>query len=197
MKSREPIIEIACQQVLTGDGSVFSIQWTVLPERHEKTLTPQFILDRYLVYLRRFTFSLARPVRTANGLDFRFLFTRMHLLTFAEPTFSTEGGKRSVTLRICGGPFVHHEQCNRGRFSFLAESVDSGIRVTVELADYFPRLLGGTPPAPLRKWLYRHTQAALHKLMTIRYLASLYGELEGEKVRFRVVNVRERPGEEI
>jgi hypothetical protein len=197
MKTVEPSQVIACQQVLTGDGSVFSGQWTVFPSSYAAMLTPQFILDRYLAYLRRFTLSLARPARTANGLEFRFLFTKMHLLTFAVPEFSEEGRTHSVTLRICGGPFVQCDQCNRGRFSFMSEITDEGVRVTVQLVDYFPRLLGGTPPSLFRKWLYRFTQAALHKLLTTRFLASLYREMTGKAPRFLIVRAYERSGEEI
>jgi hypothetical protein len=197
MKTAEPSQVIACQQVLTGDGSVFSIQWTVFPALHAATLTPQFTLDKYLAYLRRFTLSLARPVRTANGLEFRFLFTNMHLLTFAAPAFSDEGGIHSVALRICGGPFVQYDQCNRGRFSFLSEKTDEGVKVTVQLADYFPRLLGSSTPSPFRKCLYRLTQAALHKLLTTRFLASLYRELTGKAPSFKIVKAYERSGEDI
>ncbi len=191
------IRQIACQQVLTGNGSVYSVQWTVLPVLHAATPAPQFILDRYLSYLRSFTFSLARPVRTEHGLEFRFLFTGMRILTFAAPTFSVEGSRRSVTLRICGGHFVQGAQCNRGKFSFISETTDDGVKVMVELADYFPRLLGSDTPSRFRKWLYRFTQAALHKILTTRFLATLYRELTGEAARFRIVTVTERSGEAI
>ncbi len=197
MNSEENGQIISCQQVLTGNGSVFSVQWTVLPARHGAILTPQFILDEYLAYLRRFTLSLARPVRTVNGLEFRFLSTKMHLLAFAAPTFSEEGGVRSVTLRICGGSFVQGDRCNRGSFSFLCENVEGGVKVTVRLADYFPRLLGSGSPSLFRKWLYRVTQAAVHRLVTIRFLASLYRKLTDEAPRFRIESVHERDGEDI
>ncbi len=191
------IRQIACQQVLTENSSVYSVQWTVLPASHAATLAPQFILDRYLAYLRSFTLSLARTVRTENGLEFRFLFTRMRILTFAAPTFSVEGGRRSVSLRICGGHFVQGAQCNRGKFSFISETTDEGVRVIVELTDYFPRLLGTHTPSRFRKRLYGFTQAALHKLMTTRFLATLYRELTGETPRFRIITVTERSGEAI
>ena len=189
--------DIACQQVLTENGSVYSVQWTLFPERFAGELTPQFIMHEYLAYLRRFTLSLARPVWTDNGLEFRFLSTKIHLLTFAPPFFSEEGGARAVTLRICGGPFVQYAQCNRGKFSFLSQYLNGEVRVTVRLEEYFPRLLGGTVPSFFRKILYRLTQAALHRSLTTRFLAALYRDVTGDAPRFRIVAVDERRGEAI
>ncbi len=188
---------ITCQQVLTGNGSVFSSQRTVFPARCAETLTPQLILDEYLLYLRRFTLSLARAAWTDNGLEFRFFFTKLHILTFAPPQYVETSRSRSVTLRICGGHFVQCDQCNRGRFSFFSEIDNEGVRVSVELSDYFPRLLGSGSPSLFRKLLYRLTQAALHKLMTTRFLAHLYRKLTGESPPFQIIKACERSGEEI
>lgn len=190
-------IEISCQQVLTDDGSVFSVQWTVMPERHTAKLTPHFLLERYQAYLRHVTLSLVRPLRTGEGLAFRLLSTKVALLTFAAPTFSSEKGINAVTLRICEGHFVQAECCNRGKFSFMTEPADGGVKITVQLSEYYPRLLGSRAPSLSRKWLYRLTQAWIHKVVTVRFLASLYRELEEKGACFRVVKVSVRKGEEI
>jgi hypothetical protein len=197
MKKAETKIEIACQQVLTQDASVFSIQWAVFPEQHAATLTPDFIMGKYLSFVRRFTLSLARPVLTENGPEFRLFSTKIHLLAFAPPIYSDAGGISSVTLHICGGHFVQRDQCNRGRFSFMYEKFDGGVKVTVQLADYHPRLLGSLNPCRYRKLLYRLTQACIHKIVTVRFLSNLYRELEGEKTSFRVVKAHVRSGEDI
>lgn len=197
MKTTGNKIEIACQQFLSGDGSVFSIQWTVFPEQHATTLTPDFIMGEYLSYLRRVTLSFARPVWTANGLEFRFLSTKIHLLTFAALAYNNTGGICSASFRICGGHFVQSDQCNRGRFSFMSEHVEGGVRVTVQLTNYYPRLLGSSTPSIARKWLYRLTQASVHKFLTTRFLAHLYRGLEGEGACFRVVKVHMPKGEDI
>ena len=191
------MIEIACQQVLKNDASVFSIQWILLPARHAATLTPRFLLERYLAYLRRFTFSLVRPVKTADGLEFRILSTKTSLLNFAAPEFSTQGVVHSANLRICSGLFLQKGFCNNGKFSFMAESISGGVRVTLQLSDYYPRLLGSRTPSLSRKWLYRLTQAFIHRIVTVRFLARLYRDLEGEKVRFRTVKVYVQSGENI
>lgn len=189
--------EIFCQQVLTEDGSVFSIQWTVMPERHAAMLTPRFLLERYQAWLRRVTFSLVRPLRTGDGLAFRLLSSKVALLTFAAPTFSSERGIHAVMLRICEGHFVQAACCNRGKFSFMTEPVDGGVKITVQLSDYYPRLLGSRAPSLPRKWLYRLTQALIHKVVTVRFLTSLYRELEEKGACFRVVKVCVRKGEDI
>ena len=41
--------EIACQQVLVEDSSVFSIQWSVFPACLATELSPETLLSRYLV----------------------------------------------------------------------------------------------------------------------------------------------------
>lgn len=197
MKAVKPNMEIACQQALTDDGSVFSVQWAVMPERHAATLTPHFLLERYQAYLRHVTLSLVRPLRTGEGLEFRLLSTKMALLTFAAPAFSSEEGIQAVTLRICEGHFVQAACCNRGKFSFIAEPDKGGVKISVQLSEYYPRLLGSRAPSRPRKWLYRLTQAWVHKIVTIRFLKRLYRELEGEAARFRVVKVSVRKGEEI
>jgi hypothetical protein len=197
MNTKEPRIDISCQQVLVYDASVFSIQWIVLPGRHASTLTPEYILERYFSYLRSFTLSLVRPQRTDNGLEFRFLNSKLHLLAFAKPVYSDEAVRRSVTLHICGGPFVQSDRCDRGAFSFISEKSDGGIKVTVQLSEYHPRLLGSSTPGRLRKTLYRLTQAYIHKLVTTRFLAALYLGLEGEMPSFRIVSAHVQDGEEI
>jgi len=197
MKKDKTKIEIACQQVLMHDASVFSIQWTLLPAQYAATLTPDFVLERYFSYLRRFTLSLVRPAWTENGLEFRLLSTKLHLLAFSAPVHSSEGGVDSLTLHICGGPFVQSKLCDRGRFSFITGIISGGVKVTVQLAEYHPRLLGSTTPGRFRKNLYRLTQAYIHKLVTTRFLAALYRDLAGEKVSFTIVSARIQAGEDI
>jgi hypothetical protein len=197
MKKERTNIEIACQQVLMHDASVFSIQWTVIPEQFTAKLTPDLVLERYFSYLQRFTLSLVRPVRTENGLEFRLLSTKLHIFSFSAPVYAGAGGAGSVTLHICGGPFVQSKLCDRGSFSFITEKIPGGVKVTVQLSEYHPRLLGNTTPGRFRKNLYRLTQAFIHKLATTRFLASLYRELSAEKASFTIVTARVHDGEAI
>jgi hypothetical protein len=197
MKKERTKIEIACQQVLTHDASVFSIQWTVIPEKYSAKLTPDFVLERYFSYLQRFTFSMVRPAWTEDGLEFRLLSTKLHLLAFSAPIHAGTGVVASITFHICGGPFVQSKLCDRGIFSFITEKIPGGVKVIVRLSEYHPRLLGNTNPGRFRKNLYRMTQAFIHKVATTRFLASLYRDLTGEKASFTIVTAQVQAGEEI
>jgi hypothetical protein len=189
--------EIACQQVLCEDSSVFSIQWMTLASRHAGAVAPERLLERYLTHVRRFTLSLVRPARSTEAINFSLLTTRLNLLSFAPPLVTNDGPTSSVTLRISGGYLVQPRECGRGELSFITEPCEEGIKVVVRLADYCPLLLGSRRPSRGRKLLYRWTQALLHKVVTVRFLVRLYHELEGPGKRVRVVKARGITGEEI
>ncbi len=188
-----PESAIACQQVLLEGAAVFSIQWMVMPAVHAPLLTPVALLERYLVHIRRFTLGLIRPARTETGIEFRLLGTTCALLRFNPPL---RQGDDILTLAIRGGVLVQRDQCGRGELAFLAEPTPDGIKVTLRLSDYSPLLLGSSNPSPLRKWLYRMTQASIHKLVTVRFLSRLYRELTGNRC-VQVVKVQVQSGEEI
>ncbi|QOX77715.1 hypothetical protein FY034_01765 [Trichlorobacter lovleyi] len=189
MPAKTPL-QIACQQVLQEDSSVFSIQWTDLPSELAGELTPSCLLERYLDAIRRMTWGLIRPKVTAVGISFG-LFGRLSLLCFLKP--EPEGDW--LALRICGGLLVQRDQCERGELAFRCEPLPDGpVRVTLRLSDYCPLLLGSQRPSVVRRWLYRLTQATLHRLVTVRFLALLYRELGGGLRRVETVQVRVREG---
>lgn len=182
--------EIVCQQVLEEDSSVFSIQWSVFPYNIASALTPRTLLNRYLSYLRRTTLSIIRPTATGTGIEFRLLSTRWSLISFMRPS----GEGEILTLRIRGGLLVRKNQCDRGELRFLTEPVSGGIRVTLQLSDFRPLILGGAPPSKIRYWLYRLTQAAIHRLVTVRFIILLYREVAGSSASVRVVAGKIREG---
>lgn len=183
--------DIACQQVLMDDSSVFSIQWSVFPETVASGLTPVKILQRYCAYIRRTTLSLISPCDSGNGIQFRlFGSSRLPLISFLPA--SSEGNY--LVIRICGGILVQRQQCHRGELRFGVEQVCGGIKVSLQLSDYCPLILGSAAPSTLRRWLYRMTQAAIHQLVTVRFLSLLYHELAGAKAPVRVIPVQERHG---
>lgn len=184
--------EIACQQVLVEDSSVFSVQWSTFPAQIAASLTPRSLLGHYLVYIRRATLSVIRPSESPTGVEFRLLGSRWSLISFLPP----EPVDEFLTLRICGGLLVQPHQCHRGELRFHVEPLTEGIKVCLELSDYCPLILGATP-STLRRWLYRLTQAAIHRLVTVRFLALLYRDLAGTTARVRVVSVRVRDGHPI
>lgn len=188
--------EIACQQVLAEDHSVFSIQWVVIPGPASLQMTSDELLNLYLAYVERCTLAVVRPVVTANSLDFRLCGSAISLIKFALPRHTVIATGSTTTLCISGGILVQPRECDRGQLDFLVEQVADGTRISLQLSDYCPLLLGSDRPSPWRKTLYRMTQAFIHKVVTIRFLAGVYKQLCGGNSRTRVVKVVLRNGEE-
>lgn len=184
--------EIACQQVLTEDFSVFSMQWMTVSQSLAAGVSPDLLLERYLYFIRQFTRSLIRPRVTAGGVEFRVLWLPVSLISFMAPARQRDEQGESLSLVICGGALV---QTGGGNLSFIVEKDVGGVRLTLRLAGSRPRLLGGRSPSPLRKLFYRFTQAYIHSVVTVRFLAGIYGELAGVAACVRVVRVRVMHGE--
>ena len=170
------------------DASVFSIQWSIFPQSFAADLTPDFLCKRYFDYIRSCTATLIRPTTSGEGIDFRLLSSRISLIRFLPP--DNNSGSETSILRICGGVLVQPRQCDRGELRFGVEQVDGGIKVSLLLSDFCPLILGGPIPSPVRLWLYRMTQAFIHRRVTVRFLMLLYRELTGTSAKVRLVNVR-------
>lgn len=182
--------EISCQQVLVDDASVFSVQRSVFPALICDSLSSENLLTRYLDYIRSCTLSIIRPLRTENGIEFRLLGSRLSLISFLP--LCTEG--EEAVLRICGGFLVQPRQCHRGELRFMVDPQPEGVQVSLQLSDFCPLILGSPNPSRARFWLYRFTQAAIHRLVTVRFLVLLYRDLAGSSARVKVVNVHVREG---
>lgn len=172
------------------DSSVHSTQSTVFPPEIASDLTPGYLLERYLSYIRSTTWSIIRPFTSANGIEFRLLATRWSLICFLPPTEEAS----SLVLRICGGFLVQKHQCNRGELRLTAEHLISGTRVTLQLSDYCPLILGSPPSSKIRYWLYRLTQALIHRLVTVRFLVLLYRDYAGSSSSIKVVSKKDLEG---
>jgi len=193
MSSQTPVLEIACQQVMAEDASVFSVQWADLPLTVAGEISADDLLGRYLAYIKKFTLTLIRPVTLENGIEFRLVGTNQSLISFMSPVY----GDGSATLRICGGFLVQPHQCDRGELRFGAEHLPESVRVSLQLSDFCPLILGSGSPSPVRFWLYRVTQASIHRLVTVRFLALLYHELAGPFAGVRIVKVAVRDGKSV
>lgn len=185
--------EIACQQVLLDDNSVFSVQWSVFPSEIAGSLTAGKLMLRYLDYIRSCTLSVIRPLQREDGIEFRLLGSRLSLISFLPPQLEQD----DLVIRICGGFLVQPRQCHRGELRFTVENRPEGVHVSLQLSDFCPLLLGSPTPSRTRFWLYRLTQAAIHRLVTLRFLTLLYRELSGSSARVRVVNARVREGQPV
>ncbi|HCE69605.1 MAG TPA: hypothetical protein DER40_19505 [Geobacter sp.] len=185
--------EISCQQVLVDDASVFSVQWSVFPSGVAGNLSAGNLMQRYLTYIKSCTLNIIRPVQLDSGIEFRLLGSSLSLISFLPPSAEAE----KVVLRICGGVLVQPGQCDRGELRFGVEPGSDGVRVSLQLSEFCPLILGSRSPSRIRFWLYRLTQAAIHRLVTVRFLVLLYREMCGVSARARVVAVKVREGQPV
>jgi hypothetical protein len=148
---------IACQQILAEDHSVYSVQRLVLPGDVGSSLTSADLLRLYFEYVERFTLGLTRVQISLSGVELRL--AGLGLILFSPPGQESDAGTEKTVLRIAGGLLVQPQECDRGQLEFRVEKVPGGTRLTLQLADYCPLLLGSGRPSLLRKWLYRMTQA--------------------------------------
>ena len=195
--ARQTVKGIACQQILQQDASVYSVQWMDFSKGHAQSIGAPQLLERYLKLARAFTFSVVRPVAGPEGVQFRLFDSSFALLKFAPPKQVSGPRREEVHLHIRGGLLVQARERDCGRLSFMVERGDAGVRITLQLADYFPLLLGSRKPSRLRTLFFRHTQAYMHRAVAIKFLSCLHKELTGERIRPLVDKVWVREGEEI
>jgi hypothetical protein len=188
--------KIFVQQVLLDDYSVFSIQWMLFPGSCIEKLYPDELLSRYLHFVRRCTLSIIRPLRNNRCIEFRILNTGLSLISFNNPSFDLCGDSKTVTLPICGGLLVQTGKNAQGKLSFIVRPAGKGFKVILKLTDFCPRLLGKGRPSRLRKTVYRLTQAHIHKMITVKFLAKLYSDLEGVSPCINIVRAGMKKGEE-
>lgn len=186
--------KIAFQQILEEDHSVFSLQMVVIPPGEYPQITSAELLRLYLAYIKRFTLGLIRPEETPEGIQFRLAGTERAIIQFSQPLTEKYGESQKTTIRICGGILVQPKECDRGQLDFMIEAVPAGTRVTLKLSDYCPLLLGNSRPSCWRKWFYRLTQAYLHKIVTIRFIAMVYRKITGSRLSREVISIAVRQG---
>ena len=191
------VAEVSCQQVLLQDGTVYSLQWLVIPARFAGPLTAHLLLERYRKLVRDYTFSLVRPVLDAGGVQFRLVGTTLAFLSFAPPEYLSGEQSEAVQLRTKGGLLVRAGEPGRGIFSFSVEREVPGVRVTVQLFYCRPLLLGRGRPSLLRRSLFSLTQGRIHKSIMLRFLSDLCRDLTGEKATMRVRKVQVKEGADI
>jgi len=185
---------IICQQILEADHSVFSIQSVVIPSVIQSPISSANLMEQYLRHIKNCTAGIIRPVQTINGIEFRLVKTSLALIQFLQPGNIITATGDITTLNICGGLLVNSHECDRGQLQFMVEKTGGGIRLTLKLADYCPLVLGGRNPSLLRKWLYRFTQAYIHKVVTVNFLSTLYRKITGKSVRRGVIHIAVRDG---
>lgn len=177
--------KIACHQILLEDSSVFSIQSAIFPYDLKDVVTAEYLLRRYLQSIKEITLSAVIPVVEDDSISFSlFGIKSLSLITFLPTIFE----KDSAIIRICGGILVQKDQCDRGELLFSVKESDIGLKVTLQLSDYCPMLLGSAKPSAIRRFFYKITQSAIHKIVTVKFLAKLYEELTGITPKIEVVS---------
>lgn len=183
MPIRERTIEF--HQALKTDGTVHSHQWIALPAASAPELAVEDVVARYFAFLRSCTLGLINPERNADGIALRLL--GLPLISLCLPVITRDETAAHADLFINGGLLVQRDSCSRGQLRFSIIRTPEQIRIEIRLSDYCPLLLGHRTPTRFRKWLYRITQASIHKLVTIRFLATLCSDLTGIKPPFNIV----------
>lgn len=179
------MMTIEFHQVLKTDGTVHSHQWIVLPADCAPDLSVEDIVARYLTFLRFCTLGIIIPRHNANGVALCFL--GLPLIRLCLPVVSRNETATHADLFINGGLLVQRDTSSRGQLRFSIISAAEMLRIEIRLSDFSPLLLGSHTPTRFRKWLYHITQASIHKLVTIRFLASLYSKLTGVQPPFNIV----------
>ncbi len=178
------INKIACKEIIKEDNnSVFSRQWIKIPHIDMSMLTPAFLVESYMAFIRKCTLFIVQPVQSGERIAFTLFGSSLPLLIFSGPEYSGNDHTQTAVLRIEGGVLVQRHECAKGIFSLDIELVEEGVQVAVQVCDYCPLLLGGRKSSPLQKWLYRWTQALIHKIIASAFLHHLCRQLESGKSR--------------
>ncbi len=170
--------KIASMEVILGGHSVFSRQCIKIPHIDKALITLPFLVDSYMAYIRKCTLSIVQPVQSRGKTTFALFGSSFPLLIFSGPEFSTNDLSQTAALRIEGGLLVQRNECDKGMFSLIIELVEEGVQIAVQVCDYCPLLLGGPKPSPVRKWIYRWTQAFFHRMIVSGFLCHLSRRLE-------------------
>jgi hypothetical protein len=170
--------KIASREIIGDDHSVYSRQWLEFASPDPGVLTPAFLVEKYLAFVRKCTLSLVRPLRSGGETVFSLFGISVPLLIFSGPEFSETAHSHTATLRIDGGLLVQRNECGKGMLSFIIEDLADGVLIAVEVCDYCPLLLGGPRSSKLRKCFYRCSQALIHKVITSRFLRHLYRQIQ-------------------
>jgi hypothetical protein len=145
--------------------------WT--PEQLER------LADAYWRYLRRISLGLLRGIQEPNASSIVLVGRPLTLLRFRRPEYVTAPGLGQVTWPIERGVLVAVAGRGRGylriRVRRLGDKRDSPsvLRVSSEVANYFPLLRFGGPYARLGARFYNATQLRFHGLVTRGFLRSL------------------------
>lgn len=170
-------------------GAVDSAQEAIatLPERTLDQLWHPHYLERlarsYWRYLTRVSLGLIRVVYAPHSRTVVLLTSRLPLLRFRAPEYEAAGDGGSVTWRIERGLLVAREGRGKGYLRIAVRRLEqestaqaeglAALGLVVEVRNFYPWLRGSGRFARFGAWLYRQTQARIHRRVTFGFLRSL------------------------
>lgn len=154
-----------------------------LPARLLEELWQPEYLERlahaYWRYLRHVSLGLLRVVYEPHARSIVLGFRPLVLLRFRRPEYVTPPGMGQVTWPIERGVLVSSEGRGRGYLRIRVHRVEDGrddvarVRVSCEVANFYPVLRIGGPLSRLGARLYSATQLRIHVWVTHGFLRSL------------------------
>lgn len=166
-------------------GAVSSVQRAEieLPEGTLAELWQAENLERlaraYWRYLNRISLGLLRVVYEPAARIVVLLLRPLALLRFRAPEYAVGEQRASVTWPIERGLLVSRGGHGKGFLRIVVDrceptgSSSARLRVSAEVANFYPWLRGSGRFARLGTWLYSQTQLRIHVLVTNGFLRSL------------------------
>ncbi|HEX2128641.1 MAG TPA: hypothetical protein VHF58_05440 [Solirubrobacterales bacterium] len=192
---RVRIVEAPAADRVPQTGAVSSVQRAdiELPEARLAVLWQPENLERlaraYWRYLNRLSLGLLRVVYEPAARIVVLLFRPLALLRFRAPQYETGERRASVTWPIDRGLLVSKGGHGKGFLRITVERCESAeegrarLRVSAEVANFYPWLRGSGRFARIGTWVYSQTQVRIHTLVTHGFLRSLgRGELPPSRV---------------
>ncbi|HEX8066732.1 MAG TPA: hypothetical protein VF520_09425 [Thermoleophilaceae bacterium] len=167
------------------DGSVTSKQVadvTLPREELDRIWTPEYLerLARtYWRFLTRISLGLLRVVYSPAAREIVVLARPLRLLTFHAPEYETTARRGSVTWRIKQGLLVAPRGRGKGFLRIAvergldADGPEASVRVSSEVANFYPLIAGWGWFSRIGRVLYRVTQLRIHAIVTNAFLRSL------------------------
>lgn len=155
---------------------------TLPREELERVWSPEYLerLARtYWRWLSKISLGLLRVVYAPDSRSVVFLTKPFTLLRFHAPEYETEPYCGSVTWRIDRGFLVAPRGRGKGFLRIMvqrpehADGEDVTVRVSSEVANFYPMLGLGGRLARFGAKLYRFTQLRIHVIVTNAFLRSL------------------------
>ena len=163
------------------EGGIGSTQEAIatLPEAlFERLWHPEYLerLARaYWRYLSRISLGLIRVAYAPDSRTVVLLSRRLPLLRFHAPEYEITPDAGTVTWRIDRGLLVEKTGRGKGYLRIHVRRLDGPgqVRISVQVANFYPFIRGRGRFARFGAWLYSQTQVRIHRLVTFGFLRSL------------------------